>query len=84
MPTLIAYGILTIYQPRLDATRAALIYLMEPLFAALYAYVIVGRSLLPIQLVGAATILIANLLVELLSGAPALNVTRSILRREVV
>ncbi|MBC8108163.1 MAG: EamA family transporter [Anaerolineae bacterium] len=66
VPTLIAYGILTIYQPRLDATRAALLYLMEPLFAAVYAYVIVNRSLLPIQLLGAATILIANLLVELL------------------
>lgn len=66
VPTLIAYGILTIYQPRLDATRAALIYLIEPLFAALYAYMMVKRALLPIQLVGAATILLANLLVELL------------------
>lgn len=66
VPTLIAYGILTIYQPRIDATRAALIYLMEPLFAALFAYRISGRGLHAIQLVGAATILIANLLVELL------------------
>ena len=65
-PTLIAYGILTIYQPRLDATRAALIYLMEPLFAALYAYATVRRGLAPIQLIGAATILIANLMVELM------------------
>ena len=64
-PTLVAYGILTIYQPRLDATRAALIYLIEPLFAALYAYWFVGRRLALIQLVGAATILIANVLVEL-------------------
>jgi drug/metabolite transporter (DMT)-like permease len=64
-PTLVAYGILTIYQPRLDATRAALIFLMEPLFSSLFAYVRVGRALAPIQLLGAATILIANLLVEL-------------------
>jgi drug/metabolite transporter (DMT)-like permease len=64
-PTLFAYGILTIYQPRLDATRAALIYLMEPLFASLYAYVFVGRKLAAIQLLGAGLILLANLLVEL-------------------
>jgi drug/metabolite transporter (DMT)-like permease len=64
-PTLIAYGILTIYQPRIDATRAALIYLLEPLFAAAYAYWFVKRGLAPIQIVGAAIILLANFMVEL-------------------
>ncbi|CAN5613432.1 DMT family transporter [soil metagenome] len=65
VPTLIAYGILTIYQPRIDATRAALIYLMEPIFASLYAFVFIHRGLGVVQLLGAATILLANLLAEL-------------------
>ena len=50
----------------LDPTRAALIYLAEQIFAALYAYVAVGRTLSLIALFGAGLILAANVLVEVL------------------
>jgi len=43
-----------------------LIYLAEPIFAALYAYVAVGRTLSVIALLGAGLILAANVLVEIL------------------
>jgi drug/metabolite transporter (DMT)-like permease len=43
-----------------------LIYLGEPIFAALYAYVAVGRTLSVIALLGAGLILAANVLVEIL------------------
>ncbi|MGH7179790.1 MAG: DMT family transporter, partial [Tepidisphaeraceae bacterium] len=45
IPTMFAFGALTFFQPRLDATRSALIYLMEPIFAAAYAYVARARAL---------------------------------------
>lgn len=67
-PTLLSFILMNLYQPQLDATRAALIYLMEPIFAAAYAYVVQGRSLGWLELSGAALILSANLLVELLNA----------------
>lgn len=65
LPTLISYGLLTIYQPKLDATRAALIYLMEPIFASVYAWVIAGSAMRPRELLGAGMIFAANLIAEL-------------------
>jgi drug/metabolite transporter (DMT)-like permease len=64
--TMAAFGLMFYFQPRLDPTRAALVYLAEPIFAALYAYVAVGRRLSAIALAGAALILAANVLVEIL------------------
>jgi drug/metabolite transporter (DMT)-like permease len=70
-PTLGAFGILTHFQPRLDPTRAALIYLIEPIIALVYAMVAVhhvpGKSVAG----GAALILVANVLVEILSARQA-------------
>ncbi|MGB7160038.1 MAG: DMT family transporter [Tepidisphaeraceae bacterium] len=63
--TIGSFGLLTFFQPRVDPTRAALIYLVEPIFAAAYAYVATGRGLSSIGMLGAALILIANLFVEL-------------------
>lgn len=65
--TLGAFGLMFHFQPRLDPTRAALLYLAEPIFAALFAYVTIGRSLSPIAICGAALLLLANILVELLA-----------------
>ena len=65
--TMVAYGLMFHFQPRLDPTRAALLYLAEPIFAALFAYVTVGRRLSPIALGGAVLLLTANALVELLA-----------------
>ena len=64
--TMIAFGLMFYFQPKLDPTRAALIYLAEPIFAALYAYMAVGRTLSTIALLGAGLILAANVLVEIL------------------
>jgi drug/metabolite transporter (DMT)-like permease len=64
--TMIAFGLMFYFQPRLDPTRAALIYLAEPIFAALYAYLAVGRTLSVTALLGAGLILAANVLVEFL------------------
>jgi drug/metabolite transporter (DMT)-like permease len=69
-PTFGAFVLLNVYQPRLDPTRAALIYLIEPVIAAAYAWVAIGpeRALGPEALLGAALILVANVLVEVLSA----------------
>ncbi len=67
-PTIAAFGLLTHFQPRLDPTRAALLYLVEPIMAVIYAAIAVhhlpGRHVIG----GAACILVANLLVELVSA----------------
>jgi drug/metabolite transporter (DMT)-like permease len=64
--TMTAFGLMFYFQPKIDPTRAALIYLAEPIFAALYAYLAVGRAQSPIAVVGASLILAANVLVECL------------------
>jgi drug/metabolite transporter (DMT)-like permease len=64
--TMTAFGLMFYFQPQLDPTRATLIYLAEPIFAALYAYVAVGRGLSPIAITGALMILAANVLIELI------------------
>jgi drug/metabolite transporter (DMT)-like permease len=70
-PTIAAFGLLTHFQPRIDATRATLIYLIEPIVAAAYAAVAVHHGLSWKAAEGAALILIANVMVELLSSRAA-------------
>jgi len=67
-PTLIAFSLLTFFQPKVDPTRAALIYLAEPVFATIYAAVVAGHRTGPKALAGAGLILVANALVEILSA----------------
>jgi drug/metabolite transporter (DMT)-like permease len=67
--TMTAFGLMFYFQPQIDPTRAALIYLAEPVFAALYAYMAVGRTLGTMALGGAGLILAANVLMELLERA---------------
>jgi drug/metabolite transporter (DMT)-like permease len=64
--TMTAFGLMFYFQPKIDPTRAALIYLAEPVFAALYAYLTMGRMLSGIAILGAGFILAANVLVEVL------------------
>jgi drug/metabolite transporter (DMT)-like permease len=66
--TLLAFGLLTFFQPKIDPTRAALIYLAEPIFATAYAAVAAGHRAGQMTLIGAALILAANVLVEVLSS----------------
>jgi drug/metabolite transporter (DMT)-like permease len=63
--TMGAFGLQFQFQPRLDPTRAALLYLMEPIFASLYAYLARGSRMSGLAIAGAGLILAANLLVEL-------------------
>jgi drug/metabolite transporter (DMT)-like permease len=71
--TLVSFGLLTFFQPLLDPTRAALIYLAEPIFATFYAAIAVGHRAGLMTLAGAALILIANVLVEVLSARGAVG-----------
>jgi drug/metabolite transporter (DMT)-like permease len=65
-PTLLAFGLLILFQPRVTPTRAVIVYMFEPVFATLFAWIVVARVYEPIMLTGAALILVANLLAELL------------------
>lgn len=67
LPTLFSFGVMTLYQPRVDPTRAAMIYLLEPVFASGVAWVLAGRGLDAAGLLGATLILLANAMVELRS-----------------
>ena len=63
LTTVGAFGLMMRFQPRIDPTRAALIYLAEPVVAAVWAWMMVpGRRLTAIELTGAGMILAANLL----------------------
>ena len=63
-----AFGLQTHFQPRIDPTRAALLYLVEPIFAAAYAWRFAGHALAPTAAAGAALILAANVVVELIQS----------------
>ena len=64
--TIGSFGLLNFFQPKVDPTRAALIYLVEPIFAAGYAYLATGRGpTTAIEIAGALLILVANVVVEL-------------------
>jgi drug/metabolite transporter (DMT)-like permease len=88
LPTIGAFGLQFRFQPRVDPARAALIYLMEPIFASIFALAITGRRLGLIAVVGAALIVVANLLVEIVSGRGQArrqsNADEQSLREEIV
>jgi drug/metabolite transporter (DMT)-like permease len=65
--TLLAFALIFTYQPRLSPTRAAIVYLFEPIFASIFAYLTVGRTLAPIALIGGGLILVANLVAEVVT-----------------
>jgi drug/metabolite transporter (DMT)-like permease len=65
-PTIFSYSVMNVYQPRIEATHAALIYLIEPIFASIYAWIVRGAGLTTVAIVGAALILLANAVIELL------------------
>ena len=54
-----AFYVQTTVQQRIPAARAAIILTMEPVFAALFGFWLAGDRLSPVQLVGAALILSA-------------------------
>jgi drug/metabolite transporter (DMT)-like permease len=62
--TLLAFGLQSFFQPKIDPTRAAMIYLTEPIFAAALAWMWIGRSMSAMAIAGAILILAANGLAE--------------------
>jgi drug/metabolite transporter (DMT)-like permease len=67
--TLGAFTLQFAYQVRITPTLAALILLAEPIFASIFAYLMLGRSLGPVAIVGAALILAANVYAVLRDAA---------------
>lgn len=73
--TMASFTIMIFYQPLVDPTRAALIYLLEPVWAGLYMWVFAQKSMSPTEMQGAAMVIAANACVELFTnrkpaGAP--------------
>ncbi|GAW92546.1 DMT family transporter [Calderihabitans maritimus] len=66
--TALAFLIQTTMQSFTTPTRTAIIFSTEPVFAALFAFLFLGEILTPRQLLGAALILAAMLVAELLKG----------------
>ena len=64
-PTLISFGLANVYQPRVEPVRAVLIYLLEPVFAAGFAWMWNGREMTRGVIAGGVLILAANAVVEL-------------------
>jgi len=52
------------YQRDTTATRAAVLFAAEPVFAAVFSYLITGETLAPVQWVGGALILAGILAAE--------------------
>lgn len=62
--TIITFGIMFVYQPHTSPTRAALVYLSEPIFATVYAWLAAGSAISPAAMGGAGLIILGNLLAE--------------------
>ncbi len=58
--TLGAFGLMFRYQPRVSASRATIIYLTEPIFASVYAWVFAASGMTTAGIAGGALILAAN------------------------
>jgi drug/metabolite transporter (DMT)-like permease len=65
LSTMLATHLMSTYQPRVPASRAALIYLLEPVFAAALSIVVGHDSVTGRLLLGGALILSGNALVEI-------------------
>ncbi|HEV8060832.1 MAG TPA: EamA family transporter, partial [Gemmataceae bacterium] len=63
--SVVATHFLTVYQPRMSAARAALIYLLEPVFAACFSLGIGHDELTTRLVLGGGFILFGNLVVEM-------------------
>ncbi len=65
LATALAFGLQTTAQRFTTATHTALIFAMEPVFAAGASFVLIGEVLLPVQMFGSALILAGMLVAEL-------------------
>lgn len=65
LPTLLGFYWMNTYQPFVPPSRAALVYLLEPVFASLYSFLLGHDSLTLSLICGGGLIVLGNLLVEL-------------------
>jgi drug/metabolite transporter (DMT)-like permease len=65
LPTVLAFHWMNVYQPRVPASRAALIYLLEPVFSAAFSVWWEHDRVTASLLLGGGLVLAGNLLVEL-------------------
>ncbi len=65
LSTILATHLMSTYQPRVSASRAALIYLLEPVFAAILSIIVGHDSLTGRLFLGGVLVLGGNALVEL-------------------
>jgi drug/metabolite transporter (DMT)-like permease len=61
-----AFLVQTTVQQHIPAARTAIILTMEPVFAALFGYLLAGDRLVVVQLIGAALILSALVIGEIM------------------
>ncbi|HZE16350.1 MAG TPA: EamA family transporter, partial [Mycobacterium sp.] len=71
LATAYAYLVQTGMQRRVSPTQVALIFIMEPVFAGLFDYVIDGRVMGPEQLAGAVLIVLAMGMTEIRLRRPS-------------
>jgi len=64
--SVVAMGVLNRFQRDIPATRASVLYMMEPVFAAFFALIFTGEGMTPRKFIGGAIILGGNLLCELI------------------
>ena len=64
--SVVAIGVLNRYQRDISATRASILYTMEPVFAAFFALLVTGETMTARKLIGGAIILGGNLVCEVL------------------
>ncbi|HEV3026849.1 MAG TPA: DMT family transporter [Planctomycetota bacterium] len=64
--SVIAMGVLNRFQRDISATRASVIYMIEPVIAALLAALVAGEAMTTRKVVGGAVILLGNLACELM------------------
>lgn len=65
LPTFVAFHLMNQYQPRIPASRAALIYLLEPVFSSIVSVSLGKDPVTAALLCGGGFILVGNLLVEI-------------------
>jgi drug/metabolite transporter (DMT)-like permease len=70
--TAVAFGVQTVAQRLTTATHTALIFAAEPVFAALFSFLLIGEVLGPRQLVGCGLILAGMVAAELGPARPEL------------
>jgi drug/metabolite transporter (DMT)-like permease len=64
--SVVAMGVLNRYQRDISATRASVLYMMEPVFAAFFALLFTGEAMTARKWIGGGIILGGNLLCELI------------------